>query len=149
MTFPISTCVKEILALPKNRGGFDIPSQKSTAQKLRLTQRYSLKFNKSEDIQSIWNATSSKNTNLDYLISEHACKKSALNSLTESITQDNFDHISSLKIQGKIIKHLAESTKKSSLASWSSELDKLPASLFIFTKKALQQQLPTASNLMR
>jgi len=149
MTFPISTCVQEILALPKNRGGFDIPSQKSTAQKLRLTQRFALKFNKSEDMQSIWSATSSKNINLDYLISEHACKKSALKSLSEAITQDNFDHISSLKIQGKIIKHLAESTTKSSLASWSSELEKLPAPLFIFTKKALQQQLPTASNLMR
>ena len=53
MTFPISTCVKEILALLKNQGGFDIPSQKSVAQRLRLTQRYMLKFNKSEDIRKV------------------------------------------------------------------------------------------------
>ena len=60
MTFPISTCVKKILAFPKNQGGFDIPSRKSVAQRLRLTQRYMLKFNKSEDITKVWSATSSK-----------------------------------------------------------------------------------------
>ena len=149
MKYPISTCVKEFLALAKNQGGFDIPSQKSTAQKLRLNQRYMMKFNKNEDMRSIWNAISTNNVNLDYVIAQHPCKKSAQKTLVENQKQQDFKHISSLNIQKKIITHLLDTTTKASLACWSTEIEKLPAPLFIFTKKALQQQLPTASNLMR
>ena len=113
MTFPISTCVKEIPALPKNQGGFDIPSQKSVAQRLRLTQRYMLKFNKSEDIRKVWSVTSLKNVNLDELISQPGCKKTAMKYLMEKQEQQNFDHISMLKIQGEIVRHLKQSTTKS------------------------------------
>ena len=111
------------LSSSKNRGSFDIPSQKSTAQRLRLTQRFALKFNKSEDMQSIWSATSSKNINLDYLISEHACKKSALKSLSEAITQDNFDHHLISENPRKNNQTSRGVKTESSLASWSSELE--------------------------
>ena len=67
MKYPISTCVKEFLALSKHQGGFDIPSRKSTAQKLRLNQRYMMKFNKNKDMWSIWSATSTNNVNSDYI----------------------------------------------------------------------------------
>ena len=108
-----------------------------------------MKFNKNEDMRSIWSATSTNNVNLDYAIAQHPCKKSALKTLVENQRQQDFKHISSLNIQGKIITHLLDTTSKASHACWSTEIEKLPAPLFIITKKALQQQLPTASNLVR
>ena len=149
MTFPISNRVKEILALPKNQGGFDIVSQKSVAHRHRLTQRYMLKLNKSEDIIQVWSVTSLKNVNLDELIPPPGCKKTAIKYLMEKQEQQNFDHISMLKIQGEIVRHLKQSTTKKSLKEWLSEVEKLPSTLFIFTKKAIQKQLLTASNLVR
>ena len=128
MNYPISTCVKEFLALAKNQGSFDIPSQKSTTQKLRLNQRYMMKFNKNEDMRSIWSATSTNNVNLDYVIGQHPCKKSALKTLMENQRQQDFKHISSLNIQGKIITHLLTQHRKHHLPAG---LPRLRNSLFL------------------
>ena len=94
-----------------------------------------------------------KRREMDYrlrvCVSQPGCKKTAMKHLMEKQEQQNFDHISMLKIQGEIVRHLKQSTTKASLKEWSSEVEKLPSTLFIFTKKAIQQQLPTASNLVR
>ena len=59
------------------------------------------------------------------------------------------DHITSLNIQGRLISSIVQILSKASIAHWAREIEKLPASVFIFVRKALQQQLPTASNLVR
>ena len=77
-----------------------------------------------------------KNVNLDELISQPGCKKTAMKYLMENQEQHNFDQaISMLKIQAEeIVRHLKQSTTKASLKEWSSEVEKLPSTLFIFTK---------------
>ena len=59
------------------------------------------------------------------------------------------DHITSLNIQGRLITSIVQILSKASIAHWAREIEKLPASIFIFVRKALQQQLPTASNLVK
>ena len=51
---PNGTCTAEFLQLPTNQGGYGIPSMKTTAQKLRLGLRYTLKHNENDDLRNIW-----------------------------------------------------------------------------------------------
>ena len=75
---------------------------------------------------------------------------SALKILKEKHIQTNFKcTISLLKIQGKIIKSINESFNKATLIKWAGQLDNLAAPIYNFVRKAIQQQLPTVSNLSR
>jgi hypothetical protein len=58
-------------------------------------------------------------------------------------------HFLGLKMQGESPKVIIESISRKNLTSWNNLFDRLPQFLFQFARKALQQQLPTASNLYR
>ena len=108
-----------------------------------------LKSNKNKDVQNIWSITSAKNVNLDALVTQHGDKQSALKTLAKEQQQEIKEHLASLQIQGQIINFITQTLSKTTIAWWASEIEKLPAPLFKFVKKAMQQQLPTASNLVR
>ena len=138
-----------MLSLPRNQGGLGIKSLKEIAETLRLSQRVKQKLSKNEESQRIWESTSAKNINIDCIIAKSEDRSSALKILKEKHTQTNYKCISMLKIQGQIIQSIIESFNKATLIKWTAQLDNLAAPIYNFVRKAIQQQLPTASNLSR
>ena len=114
LDLPISTCVAEFLELPRNQGGLGIgiTSLKSTAEKLRLGLRLSLKFSAHDDLQNIWSATRKHNINLDSFSNKTDSKKTAYASLKSAQQQKIQTHLSSLKIQGSLQKVITDSFSK-------------------------------------
>ena len=122
---------------------------KTTAKKLRLSLRYTLKHNENDDLRNIWQLTSVSNIAIDSLLGQHS-KSSAVKKLQSDQLSKVVEHISSLKVQGKSFSAVREVFDEASIKSWSSMVnDLLPGMLFTFVRKAFQQQLPTASNLYR
>ena len=149
LDLPISTCVAEFLELPRNQGGLGITSLKSTAEKLRLGLRLSLKLSAQDDLKNIWSATRKHNINLDSFSSKTDSKKTAYASLKSAQQQQIQKHLASLKIQGSLQKVITDSFSKACINDWSSFVEELPETLFRFVRMAVQQQLPTAANLYR
>ena len=58
-------------------------------------------------------------------------------------------HFYSLNIQCQIVKSVVESVSKQNIILWSVTLESMPQCIFSFARKAILQQLPTASNLYR
>jgi hypothetical protein len=62
---PISSCVREVLRLPINKLGFNIPSLKDVAEKIRLVKRNTLRHSPSPATRQLWKDTSLRNINID------------------------------------------------------------------------------------
>ena len=121
-----------------------------TAQKLRLGIRFMLKHNRNDELRNIEQATSTKNIPLDSLINEQQTKSAAMTSLESQHREVATQRRSSLKIQGKSFNSIKEAFDEKTINSWSTMInDLLPERLFLFVRKAFQQQLPTASNWFR
>ena len=73
----------------------------------------------------------------------------AKKSLKSSLILQAESHLHSLVLQGQAIQVIVDCIPKSGIEQWSRVVEALPDFLFRFVKKALQQQLPTASNLAR
>ena len=149
LELPVNSCVEEILELSTQKGGHGIPLLKTLAEQLRLSLRCSLKNSKDEDITTIWKMSTNKNKNLDAYAIQQQSKQSALDSLTAHNSEKIDKHISSLKIQGKSFTEIQKYVHQKAILKWNSFLETVPDHLFKFARKALQQQLPTASNLFR
>ena len=149
LELPVSSCISEILSLPSSTGGLNIPSLKDTAEKLRLGQRFNLHRSNDEECHSLWKLSSEKNIYIDSIITKSSTKKAAKQILTKEQSKRKMEHINSLSIQGKLISAITEEFSKSVITKWTRNLDKLATQMFNFVRKALQQQLPTASNLQR
>ena len=59
MKMPVSSCVSEVMSMPKYKGGFGIPSFKESYKKMGLSERLSLKSSEDGDINQIWKDTRS------------------------------------------------------------------------------------------
>ena len=149
MELPISSCVSEILSLPKSQGGLGIPSLKETAEKLRVGQRFKLRSSKDDEMHVLFEMTSDRNRRIDDVIHANTSRRQALDQIKEEHTKASFKHIVSLNIQGRIISSISENLTKSAISRWTRELDKLATPIFNFVRKAIVQQLPTAANLVR
>lgn len=147
---PNGTCTSEFLQLPLNKGGYGIPSLKSTAQKLRLNLRFALKHNADKDLRNIWELSSLKNTSIDSLLHRVPSKTSAAQTLMKEEREKAVEHIASLKIQGKTFNAVNDAFEGKLISKWSQMTQNiLPSTLFTFVRKAFQQQLATAANLFR
>ena len=146
---PIRSCVSEILSLPTNQGGLGIPSMKEIAESLRMNQRHKQHSSNNPESVAIWKTTSAKNTTVDRIILENNDRQTAVRCLKNTQIQRSANHISTLAIQGRIIDAIYQAFSKTTLTKWASEVEKLAPPLYRFVRKALQQQLPTASNLVR
>ena len=149
LDMPISTCIKEMMTLPKQLGGLNIPTLKITAEKLWLHKRYSLKSSAHSVMNQIWADTSSKHVPLDELLQSEVNFPSVERSLKNRQIGKDKNHFYSLDVQGTSAKIVSETISKKNINSWNNTMDNLPESIFKFARKALQQQLPTAANLAR
>ena len=117
---------------------------------LALQLRLSLSKNsKDDDLVTIWNPTTQKNAKIDSLIDQQQTKQAAMNLLASEHSLKIDTHISSLKLQGKSFIEIQKALPQKSISNWNSFLESVPDHLFTFTRKAMQQQLPTAANLFR
>ena len=144
LDLPISTCISQFMEQPKNEGGHGIPSLKSTAEKLRLGLRLSLKNNPNIELNNIWMSTHIHNKNLDTILERKNTKPEVYSLLSTNQQEKIGNHLSTLKIQGSLQKTISTNFTKSYIQTWSNFLDKLPETFFKFETKALQQSTATA-----
>ena len=146
---PISSCVKEVAVMPKSRCGLDVPSFRDTFERLWMKKRHKLKHSMEPEIQQIWKDSSYKNITVDSYLNDDVTATSALSSLRDHQELTAQTHLFSLNIQGLIVKSVTESISRQNITDWSSSVETMPQYIFNFARKALIQQLPTASNLHR
>lgn len=148
LEMPISSCVKEMMTVPTNKGGLGIPLLKDIAAQMQLQKRSALKSSAFQDINHVWSDSSVKHISSDALLVKGTFS-SASKTLKASQTKKAVDHYNSLEVQGVASRIVAENISKFSITSWAANLELLPGALHNFARKALQQQLPTFANLAR
>jgi len=118
---------------------------------LRLSVRHSLRESSNVDIKALWKETSAASNNIirDSTLVNTRSLDGATKALKLQAVNQSLGHVKTLTIQGMAISSIVDSMKPSQIAAWTTEVNKLPATLFNFTRKALQQQLPTKANLHR
>ena len=149
LSLPISTCVSETLSLPKSKGGFAIPSLKDTAKRMRLASRRSLQASTQDDMRALWRAITNENRQIDCIAQNTPKTSDALKLLKQSQECAAYSHVTSLVTQGVLVTAVTNTLSRSEVARWSDVTMGLSEVLFKFARKALMQQLPTASNLRR
>jgi hypothetical protein len=149
LELPVSTCVEEIATLPKKMCGLGIPSLLAYARNLRLTVRAGLKNSASHDVRQLWTETSVRNISIDSALISSASLPTAKKVIKLQTLNAAVQHIRTLQLQGASITSVIENIKSSTISTWSKCVQSLPAPLFNFTRKGLQQQLATLSNLCR
>jgi hypothetical protein len=100
LQLPISSCVAELMALPRNQGGYGIASLRDTAERLRLGQRFRLKHSRNNDIQHLWAATSPSSVNLDAILNGDSNYQSVSKKLCNAQAAAAATHIQTLSLQG-------------------------------------------------
>ena len=136
--------------MPKNQRGFRIPTTLHIYKKLQLAKRSALRNSAHSEIRQIWSDTSSKNIiGTDSLLCDSDGTAEAKKTLQSSLISQAQFHVHSLILQDQAIKIITECISKSGIGQWLRIVEALPDFLFRFVKKALPQQLPTASNLAR
>ena len=114
-----------------------------------LVKRSALRNSARPEIRQVWTDTSAKNIATDSLLCSSDGLSEAKKSLKSSLILKAESHIHSLLLQDQAIQVIVDCVPKSGIEQWTRVVEALPDFLFRFVKKALQQQLPTASNLAR
>ncbi len=125
-----------------------IPSLKTISEKQRLSVRAGLRDNSDGTIRLLWRETSSKNIPTDSLLNNSNYLE-ARRTLNQQSISHSLSHVNNLEIQGPSISAINTELKKQEIKRWSNFTATLPESIFKFVRKALQNQLATASNMKR
>ena len=146
---PVSACVKEFYSLNRIRGGMGRSSLKFLSEKLRLSNRYTLKNSKDEDVKKVWVESSGKFIESDVLLQNNASLKTAKAQLCKAQQDKNWSHIISLKIQGQSLQEVICSISRQNITLWSRFIENSSSLIYNFACKSVSQVLPTAANLVR
>ena len=149
LQLPVDSCLKELAVISKSSCGLGIPSFKNLSERLLVKKRHRMLHNTQPEMQQIWKDTSYLHTVVDSLLLHDQSAAAASNSMREIQDEKAESHILSLVVQGRAVKTIRETISRQNIVSWSAVLDSLPQHLFTFARKALIQQLPTASNLFK
>ena len=148
LELPISCCVKEITTLPKSKCGLGIPSFSDDFERLWLKKRHSLQKNTQPEMRLLWKESSHSHVETDSLLLDDNVQTAMTNLKSKQMNQAK-DHIFSLSLQGTSVKTVLENIHRTKISLWSEVLNSLPQYMHNFARKALLQQLPTASNLFQ
>jgi len=143
---PISSNIKEWMGIPRSRGGLGIPSFQQRAENLALMKRNALKQSSEDEIKMLWRDSAKSNVRSEELLTVNnyrSASKIQKNQQAEKI----MNHFLSLKKQSRIISSVMDSISSRQISNWSDSVQFLPGYIFNFVIKAVQQQLPTFSNL--
>jgi hypothetical protein len=150
LEMPISSCVQEVQRLPAKMMGLGVPTLKDVAEKMRLLKRHALRKSPNADIQQLWSESTTHHVNTDARIIRNSNNiKSALTSLKKDQETESWLHIAALPVQGALAKSVIDAVPQKSISLWSLCVSRSATVIHNFALKALQQQLPTASNLVR
>ena len=144
LELPISCCVKEIATLPKSKCGLGIPSLSDDYERLWLKKRHILQNNTQPEMRLIW-----KESRQSVFLLIDGNVQSAMKNLKSRQMNQVKDHLFSLSLQGTSVKTVLENIHRTKISLWSEVLNSLPQCMYNFARKALLQQLPTASNLFQ
>ena len=108
-----------------------------------------MKNSANSDIQKLWLEISSQNITTDEHLLENQNLNISKRGLTVKFENSSFKHVETLTIQGTLITEINKALPASQITKWSKAIQLLTATLFQFSRKALQQQLPTSANLLR
>ena len=148
LSLPVSSCVSEILSLPRKFAGLDIKSFKDINQTLQLKNRIYLKYSVNTSMHELWKQTPEKHIETDSRFTSNIFPP-ILNQLKEDQIQTKRSHIESLSLQGAVYTSVLNCLPSSEVIRWSKTTESLPDHLFKFCRKAMSQQLPTNANLKR
>jgi hypothetical protein len=148
LDMPISSCISEMSVLPKHMTGLDLPTLSMVYEKFSLSKRSSMKNSSDSNIYFIWQETKNKNIRMDALLIDTPLKSTSVQ-LHDSQMLKASTHFYGLQSQGFSAQTVAASIKKSKIVAWCNCIGSLSETLHNFARKALQQQLPTASNLCK
>ena len=146
---PISTCLKEMMSFPKYKGGLSLLTLVNISETEWLRKRNVLKCSKNPDLRALWLQTSAKHIESDALLLTHNSYGEAASMLKDNQISRSTRHFYSLQSQGLSARTLEETIPKSNIQLWATNLETVSTTIHNFAKKALQQQLPTNSNLVR
>ena len=110
LNMPPSGCIKEMMALPKNKCGLGIPSFLDVSEKLWLRKRYHFKNSSQPELSQVWNDSSKEHVRLDAIICEADKLSTASNILHKQQVAGKESHFLGLKIsdvQDTILKILS------------------------------------------
>ena len=124
-------------------GGLNLPSIRTYATNLRLSLRHALKNSQSTDMCHLWKSTVNENVNIDETLTQAGSLAKAKKTISLQVKSTALQHVTSLQLQGRCIASVIENVKAATIAIWTKTVSSLSASLFNFTRKALQQQLAT------
>ena len=148
LELPISCCVKEIATLPKSKCGLGIPSLSDDYERLWLKKRHNLQNNTQPEMRLLWKESSHSHVETDSLLMDGNAQAAMTNLKSIQMNQAK-DHLFSLSLQGISVKTVLENIHRTRISLWSEVLNSLPQYMYNFARKALLQQLPTASNLFQ
>ena len=114
-----------------------------------LRKRFSFKNSNQRVLRQMWSESSKDHVRMDAIASKSDKISTATTILRNQQMAGKEAHFLGLKMQGESSKVIIESITRKNLTSWNNLAEHLPQFLFQFARKALQQQLPTASNLYR
>ena len=96
----------------------------------------------------LWKESSHSHVDTDSLLLDDNVQTAITNLKSKQMNQAK-DHIFSLSLQGTSVKTVLENIHRTKISLWSEVLNSLPQYMHNFARKALLQQLPTASNLFQ
>ena len=99
-------------------------------------------------MRSLWEATSDKNIAHDSLLLNNNVA-TANKQLKNDLLMKSLNHVQNLQVQGSAIMAVTAALNKSEITRWSNCTSTLSDPHFKFARRALQQQLATANNMVR
>lgn len=100
-------------------------------------------------MKQLWSDSVRRNVERDSYFNSNASLAAASRELKCDHLKEALGHVHSLTVQGASISSILNSLNASSILCWSKTVNQLPTTLMCFTRKALQQQLPTFANLFK
>jgi hypothetical protein len=143
---PISSCIKDWMIVPLSQCGLGIPSFQNRAESFRLQKRNALKNSMNENLRDLYADSTKANISPDALLSNEPFKL-ALKTQKKQQLNAASKHFLELESQGQIARAVIDQIPGKQISVWSKSLVNLSGYLFNFTRKAIQSQLPTFSNL--
>ena len=135
------------LKLSVSKFGFGLQLASNVLQYCKLSIRKILSKSINTEIRALFKITNYNNITTDsIIISNERNPKSALE---YQIENNVLEHLSTLKEQNSIMRHIKQVSTGKQISNWKAISDRMPKNIYVFVGRALIYSLPNNSNLHR
>ena len=113
----------------------------------KLSIRQILQKSINQGIQALFHLTKYSHIPIDSIIISNEGKPQSI--LQNQIENNVIDHLSTLKEQNTIMRHIKQVSSSKSIRNWQTICSKMPKNIYIFVRRTLIFSLPNNSNLKR